>query len=98
MIVDAWRASGESVAVFAKRPGVDRRRLARWVRRVEGTTGEAVVPFHPVRVVGGEVEARVPDAPIEIAVGRAYQVRVPPGFAVEDLRRVLAVLSVDGPC
>ena len=40
VMVDAWRGSGETVAAFARRHGVDRRRLARWVRRVEGTTGE----------------------------------------------------------
>jgi hypothetical protein len=99
VMVDAWRGSGETVAAFARRHGVDRRRLARWVRRVEGTTqtGEVVVPFHPVRVVGGAA-ARGTEAPIEIAVGRAYQVRVPPGFAGEDLRRVLAVLGVGGAC
>jgi hypothetical protein len=68
------------------------------VRRVEGTTGQVVVPFHPVRVVDGGPAARVTDAPIEIAVGRAYQVRVPPGFEGEDLRRVLAVLAVSGAC
>ena len=98
VMVDAWRASGETVATFARRHGVDRRRLARWVRRVEGTTGEVVVPFHPVRVVGGGAEARVSDAPIEIAVGRGYQVRVPRGFEGEDLRRVLAVLALSGAC
>jgi hypothetical protein len=98
VMVEAWRGSGETVAAFARRHGVDRRRLARWVRRVEGTTGEVVVPFHPVRVVGGEPAARGHDAPIEIAVGRTYRVRVPPGFAGEDLRRVLAALAVGGAC
>lgn len=96
VMVDAWRQSGETVAAFAMRHGVDRRRLARWVRRVEAKAA-VVVPFHPVRVVGG-VEGRVTDAPIEIAVGSTYRVRVPPGFEVEDLRRVLAVLAVGGSC
>jgi hypothetical protein len=98
VMVDAWRGSGETVAAFARRHGVDRRRLARWVRRMEASAGEVVVPFHPVRVVGGGPEARVTDAPIEIAVGSTYRVRVPPGFAGEDLRRILAVLAVDGSC
>jgi transposase-like protein len=96
VMVDAWRESGETVAAFAMRHGVDRRRLARWVRRVE-PRADIVVPFHPVRVVG-DAEARLTHAPIEIAVGSTYRVRVPPGFEGEDLRRVLAVLAWGGSC
>jgi hypothetical protein len=70
--------------------------LARWVRRVE-VTAEVAVPFHPVRVVGRD-EGRGSDAAIEIAVGSTYCVRVPPGFEVDHLRRVLAVLAVGVSC
>jgi hypothetical protein len=95
-MVDAWRESGETVAAFARRHGVDRRRMARWVRRVEAK-GEVAVPFHPVRVVGSN-EGQVTDAAIEIAVGSTYCVRVPPGFQVDHLRRVLAVLALGASC
>jgi hypothetical protein len=59
--------------------------------------GHAVVPFHPFRVVGG-AESAVTAAPIEIAVGGGYCVRVPPRFDAEDLRRVLTVLAPDASC
>jgi transposase-like protein len=41
VMADAWRGSGETVAAFARRHGVNRRRLARWVRRAEGMTVSA---------------------------------------------------------
>ena len=93
VMVDAWRESGEAVAAFAMRHGVDRRRLARWVRRV-ATKADVVVPFHPVRVVGA-AEGRVTDPPIEIAIGSTYRVRVPPGFQVDALRRVARPRSAE---
>jgi transposase-like protein len=96
VVVDAWRESGETVAAFAKRHGVDERRLARWAQRL-GAKGAAVVPFHPVRVVGG-ADSAVTAAPIEIAVSGGYCVRVPPHFDAEDLRRVLTVLAPGPSC
>jgi hypothetical protein len=96
VMVDAWRESGETVAAFARRQGVERRRLARWIRRVDGKA-DVLVPFHPVRVVDVPAETRQSEAPIEIVVGSPCRVRVPPGFEGDDLRRVLAVLA-GGSC
>jgi hypothetical protein len=94
VIVEAWRASGESLGEFARRHRVDARRVARWAGRVEGSA-VAPVRFHPVRL------ARPADgggSAIEIHLVGGQRVRVPSGFQAEDLRRVLAVLDPGRPC
>jgi hypothetical protein len=47
VIVGAWQASGETLSVFARRYGVDRRRIGRWADRLEASTS---VRFHTVHV------------------------------------------------
>ena len=89
-IVDAWRQSGHPVSFFAGRLGIDPRRVSRWASRLE-RSDDATVRFHPVRVAGDDAHRRG-DACIDIEVG-GRRVRVAPGFAAEDLRRVLTVLE-----
>jgi transposase-like protein len=96
VVVEAWRDSGERLSGFARRHGVEPRRLARWVKRLEGAGGEAV-RFHPVRLVERAPE-RWAGAPIEIHLAGGQRVRVPRAFEAEDLRRVLAVLAEGGRC
>lgn len=94
----AWRSSGETLAAFARRYGFDRRRLARWVERLEGP-GEAV-RFHPVRLVerGPAPENSGNGVAIEIELAQGQRVRVVRGFEAEDLRRVLGVLGEAEKC
>jgi len=96
ILVDAWRESGESVSGFARRQGVERKRLARWVRRLEGAAG-GPLHFHPVRLVESTVETGG-GAPIDIELAGGQRVRVAHGFQMEDLRRVLAVLAEAARC
>jgi transposase-like protein len=56
VVVEAWRSSGETQSGFARRHGVGRGRLTRWVRRLQGA-GKGSVRFHPVRLVGSTAEA-----------------------------------------
>jgi hypothetical protein len=94
VMVEAWRHSGESLAGFARRHGVDRRRVARWASRVEERE-PAPVHFHPMRLAdhgGGGGSA------IEIHLVGGHRVRVTPGFQADDLRRVVAVLEAGTPC
>jgi transposase-like protein len=88
-VVEAWRRSGESVASFARRHGLKRRRLSPWVSRVEAR--ERAVRFHPVRLVGGNAGVR--HEAIEVVLVDGRRVRVPAGSAASDLKRVLAVLE-----
>jgi hypothetical protein len=97
-VVTAWRRSGESLSQFAARLGVDRRRLSRWAVRLERPTSGAM-RFVPVRVSAEHTDARRGDVAggIEIAWRDGRRIRVAPGFATDDLRRVLSVLD-EGPC
>jgi transposase-like protein len=96
VMVKAWRSSGGRLSRFARRHGVDPRRLSRWASRLEGSE-PAPMRFHPVRLAeggGGQRDGRA----IEIELGGGRCVRVPHGFEAEDLRRVLAVLEEAARC
>jgi transposase len=94
LLIEAWRSSGETLVRFARRHRVEHKRLARWVSRLDAA-GRGRLLLHPVRLVDNRLEA---GAPIEIQFAGGRRVRVPPGFASEDLRRVLAVLAESAPC
>jgi hypothetical protein len=96
VVVEGWRRAGEPLGRFAKRHGVDPRRLSRWASRLEASAA-ARVRFHPVRLTARAPASRA-DGAIEIDLGSGRCVRVPGGFEAEDLRRVLAVLKEEGPC
>ena len=92
-IVAAWQQSGETLAAFARRLGVNRKRLRRWASRL-GVREPNAIRFHPVQVrerASGLVT-------IEIDLGAKRCIRVPPGFGAEDLRRVLTILNEVTPC
>jgi hypothetical protein len=91
VMVAAWRNSGESLSGFARRHGVDRRRVGRWAVQIEGSD-PTPVRFHPVRLADPEGSA------IEIHLVGGQRVRVAPGFQAEDLRRVVAVLAAGPSC
>ena len=87
VVVAAWQESGDTIAAFGRRHGIDRQRLARWLARLE-TTVPAAVQFHVVRLAGtgsmGAHEAGTIEIELELAGGR--RVRLCPGFEAEDLR------------
>lgn len=86
-VVGAWRRSGESRAQFCRAHGIAPARLSRWSARL----GKAkAVPFHPVRVVGAT--PRTSEALVVELPGVAT-IRLAPGFAEEDLRRILNALE-----
>jgi len=94
-IVDAWRKSGEPVSRFAGRLGIDPRRVSRWASRLESGEAERL-RFLPVRVAADGGDGG--HASIDIELGHGRRVRVAPGFATDDLRRVLAILDEQRPC
>jgi hypothetical protein len=93
-IVEAWRDSGEPISRFARSLGVDWRRVSRWAARL-GPSVETRLRFHPVRVVDEDTHRA---GAIDIDVGHGRRVRVAPGFAADDLRRVLVILEERTPC
>jgi hypothetical protein len=94
VVVAAWESSGETLAAFARRHRVDGHRVSRWARRLAAS---APLRFHPVRVTGAPEAGRYRDA-IEIELPGGLQIRLPRGFATDDLQRVLAVVQAGLPC
>jgi transposase len=54
VVVEAWQESGETMASFARRHGVQAKRVARWVRRLQEPEERTPSGFLPVRVVAPE--------------------------------------------
>ena len=96
VVVKAWKDSGEGLPAFARRHGIKPRRLGQWARRLESP--DEGIAFHPVRVVQAPSEERRGPDPIEVVLGDGRSVRVPPGFAAQDLERVLGVLEARPAC
>ena len=88
----AWQRSGSPLSSFAREHGLERSRIYRWAARL-GIRSRPMVRFHPVRVVeaaGGRGEL---GGAIEVVLVDGRRLRVPAGFAAEDLARVLEVLE-----
>ena len=96
VVVEAWKESGERLTAFARRHDIKPRRLSEWATRLEASSEE--ISFHPVRVVQAASEERAQRDPIEIVLGEGCSVRVPAGFAAQDLERVLGVLGAAPGC
>lgn len=91
-VISAWRSSGEGVKSFARRYGVNPKRVWWWARRLGA---EESMRFHPIRVVAPQVEA---GGLIEIELRDGRSIHLPRRFDEEDLRRVLRVLEELSPC
>ncbi len=105
-LVEAFLHSGDSLASFARRHGLQTQRLKYWVDRVTGSGAKAQrsvkakktpVSFAEVRVVSTPGARSKEPPPLEVVIGAA-QVRVPREFDAEHLARVLAVLSGGAAC
>ena len=74
----AWRASGQSVAAFARQHGLSSVRLLRWRAQLEH---RAVPVFHPVQVVqGAQAAAMATTAGLDLEVRGGRRIRVYAGF------------------
>ena len=87
-VVEAWRQSGDTLAGFCRSQGLSSRRLARWAARLDQ---DEPVQFHPVRVIGACAGTDHPMLAVELPGGAT--VRLPAGFAIDDLRRILSALE-----
>jgi transposase-like protein len=98
LVVTEWQRSGKSIAAFARGLGIDDQRVRYWVARLTTPVAPRApqMRFHPVRLVtqSGDAGLAVADARLEVRLADGRAVRVPPGFAEEDLTRVLHVLHV----
>ena len=87
VVAEAWRSSGDSLAAFCRRHELKAQRVGKWARRLDGGS----IQFHPVELVRGAV--RGSNVSLELELARGEIVRVPTGFALDDLRRVLVALD-----
>jgi len=90
VVLDAWRQSGLPRAVFARQWGLSDSRLGRWAQRLaaEGTGAT----FHPVRVVDAQHVAQQAEWAGDVQCGPMV-VRVPLGFAADEVTRLLRVVA-----
>jgi len=91
VVVEAWLRSGEPVSEFAGRHGLRGERISRWASRIQNRKRNGV-RFHHVRVVDTPDRSHA-DEKIEVMLPDGRCVRVPHGFAPEELQKVLRVLE-----
>ena len=92
-VVEAWRRSGDTLAGFCRSHGLSSKRLARWAARLDD---DKPVQFHPVRLTGVGADTAHPMLEIELAGGAT--VRLPAGFALDDLRHILSAFESATGC
>jgi transposase-like protein len=92
VMVEAWLRSGESVSDFARRHGLRGERISRWASRIQKREKDGL-SFHHVRVVESQGRSHLSDGKIEVFLADGRSVRVPHGFAPEELQKVLQVLE-----
>lgn len=95
IVLEGWRASGSALREFCEKHGLSRQRVARWASRV--SRPPQALRFHPVRVVDpgrGPAEQGL----IEIELRGGETIRLPPSFALEDLRHVFEALGERERC
>ncbi len=92
LILKAWGRSKEPLSHFAKRHGLRRERLFRWASRIEKPERNEL-GFHQVRLVEAHDISQSGREKIEVVLTDGRFVRVPHGFAPEELRQVLKVLE-----
>ena len=99
-VVSAWRRSGPTAPAFCRIHGLLLTRLYRWNDRLERDRSVAAEPvvrdaikFHPVRLNDvGAIQT------LEIELPGGATVRLPAGFAVDDLRRILSAFASPTEC
>lgn len=82
----ALQESGLSLAAFAKREGIEPKRLYNWQARLRSGVARTEKPDF-VEVISRATE------PLEIVLSNGHVVRIPPSFDAAALRRLLEILS-----
>jgi transposase len=95
--VTQWQGSGLDAAEFARREGLDVKRLYWWRWKLRSSVAPPIEPqFLPVHVVTSTPPPVA--APIEIALPNGRVVRVPVGADPATLARVLAIAAEAPAC
>ena len=70
-VLDAWRASGESIPAFAKRHELTPQRLYWWKRRLAEPNPEPELPFVPATVIPSEAVITIRAGNIAVEIDNA---------------------------
>ena len=94
-VLEAYEASGLSVAEFARRHGLGAQRLRWWKKRRAEETGAALsfVPVHVAAAPSPEAQRVGGTACMEVLLARGRRIRVEPGFDVGELARLVRALE-----
>ena len=94
--IEAWRQSGQSRKAYCEEHGLSYWSMRDWIRKLTESAAPAAPPSQrlvELEPVGGGAEHGGERAPIEVAVGDRYVLRLWPHLRAEQLREVLAILE-----
>jgi transposase-like protein len=93
-VLEAYEASGLSVAEFARRHGLGPQRLRWWKkRRAEEGPALSFVPVHVAAPPSPEAQRAAGTASMEVLLARGRRIRVEPGFDADALARLVRALE-----
>ena len=94
-VLEAYEASGLSVAEFARRHGLGPQRLRWWKKRRAEQKGPALsfVPVHVTPPPSPEAQRAAGGASMEVMLARGRRIRVEPGFDADALTRLVRTLE-----
>jgi transposase-like protein len=94
-VLEAYEASGLSVAEFARRHGLGPQRLRWWKKRRVEEAGPALsfVAVHVAAPPSPEAQRAAGTARMEVLLARGRRIRVEPGFDADALGRLVRALE-----
>lgn len=94
-VLEAYEASGLSVAEFARRHGLGAQRLRWWKKRraEEAAAALAFVPVHVAAPPSPEAQRAAGAASMEVLLARGRSIRVEPGFEAGEVARLVRALE-----
>ena len=91
--IEAWRQSGQSRKAYCEEHGLSYWSMRDWIRKLAGPAEPASQRLVELEPVGGGAQHGGERAPIELAVGDRYVLRLWPHLRAAQLREVLAILE-----
>ncbi|HEX5752318.1 MAG TPA: transposase [Archangium sp.] len=94
-VLEAYEASGLSVAEFARRHGLGPQRLRWWKKRRAEEAGPALsfIPVHVAAPPSPEAQRAAGTVSMEVLLARGRRIRVEPGFDADALGRLVRALE-----
>ena len=91
--IEAWRQSGQSRKAYCEEHGLSYWSMRDWIRKLAAAPAPASQGLVELAPVGDGTEHGGERAPIELAVGDRYVLRLWPHLRAAQLQEVLAILE-----